>query len=103
MSTEFSHQADGWKCAAEALAEMRSYPDRLHAFRSDMFNRFDGLTTEVIDQERPSGQARTQKDPRELQAQIDQLASIASELSRTLEEQNKRNGTRELSELDTDD
>jgi hypothetical protein len=76
-------ESTGWKCAREALAEVRAYPSGLQTFVSSMFDQLDGLTDRLLAHELAGHQA----EQNALRDQIDRLASVAAELTEAVAEQ----------------
>ncbi len=83
MAIESSTQADDWNSAREALAEIRACTGELKMFLAGIFDQLEHSAGEVLAQE--TAWQRGQREA--LQAQVDRLAMVASELTGAVAQQ----------------
>jgi hypothetical protein len=91
MFSPLSNQATGRDRVRRALSELKAGHGELQALVSGVFDRFDGFANEVLGRKGvPAQQSQpTQWDT--LQREIDRLASVAAEMTKSAVHNNRGN------------
>jgi hypothetical protein len=83
MAVQGSHESAGWNSVSEALAEMRAFSGGLQPLLAGVFDQLDQMASELLAHELACQRGQQEA----LQAQVDRLAAVASELTTAVAEQ----------------
>ena len=72
--------------ALNALVEIRTCHDELRTFLAETFDRLDEVLDRLRNKEAAPARVERHSDPAEMQDQIDHLASLVTELARTVKQ-----------------
>jgi hypothetical protein len=86
MAVECSTEPAGWNSANEALTELRECGGGLQTLLAGVFDQFDHLAGELLAHELACQHGHQEA----LQAQVDRLAAVASELTSAVAGQKQR-------------
>lgn len=80
-------QPEGWKCAEDALAEIRACEKDLQALVSSIFDQLNEMTNNLMAHELAQNELQQKTQHEALQKQIEQLSTVASQLTQAVAEQ----------------
>ena len=83
MAVECSKESAGWNSANEALAELRACSGGLPTLLAGVFDQLDHMASDLLAHELVYQHGQQEA----LQAQVDRLAVVASELTEAVAEQ----------------